>query len=111
MLTNQSSNAALAAVLQDVHKNAEEGTSVGEAMQARPRAFGEMGISIGRAGGEGGFLEEALSHLAISTQQQQDWKNRTASPLAYPVFLGVVGISVVTIPIIFFVPKFEGLFQ
>ncbi len=80
-------------------------------MQAHPRAFSEMAISMVRAGGEGGFLEDALSRVAQFTEQQQDLKNRTTSALAYPAFLAVVGVLVVAVLIIFFVPKFEDLFK
>jgi general secretion pathway protein F/type IV pilus assembly protein PilC len=80
-------------------------------MQSHPRAFGEMAISMVRAGGEGGFLEDALSRVAMFTEQQQDLKGRTTGALAYPVFLGVVGVAVVTGLIVFFVPQFEGLFE
>ncbi len=110
VIKNQTSHAGLAEVLEEVHSAVEEGTSLGDAMQAHPRAFGEMAISMVRAGGEGGFLEDALARVAIFTEQQQDLKNRTAGALAYPAFLAIVGVSVVTVLIIFFVPKFEGLF-
>jgi type II secretory pathway component PulF len=110
VIKNQSSHPGLSEVLTDVHKTVEEGTSLGDAMLAHPRAFGEMAISMVRAGGEGGFLEDALARVAIFTEQQQDLKNRTAGALAYPAFLAIVGVSVVTVLIIFFVPKFEGLF-
>src|SRR5207253_10007398 len=83
---------------------------LGDAMAAHPRAFSEMAISMVRAGAEGGFLEDALARVATFTEQQQDLKNRTAGALAYPAFLAIVGVSVVTVLIIFFVPKFEGLF-
>jgi type II secretory pathway component PulF len=88
----------------------EDGTSIADAMQANPRAFSEMAISMTRAGAEGGFLEDALARVAQFTEQQQDLKNRTTGALAYPAFLAVVGVSVVTILIVFFVPKFEDLF-
>ena len=91
-------------------RSVEEGTAIGDAMQAHPRAFGEMAISMVRAGAEGGFLEDALARVAKFTEQQQDLKNRTAGALAYPAFLAIVGVSVVSVLIIFFVPKFEGLF-
>ncbi len=74
-------------------------------------AFSEMAISMVRAGAEGGFLEDALARVAQFTEQQQDLKNRTTGALAYPAFLAVVGVSVVAVLIIFFVPKFEDLFK
>jgi general secretion pathway protein F/type IV pilus assembly protein PilC len=80
-------------------------------MQRFPRVFGEMAISMVRAGAEGGFLEEALSRVAQFTETQDDIKKRTTGALAYPAFLAVVGTVVVTVLMVFFVPKFEGLFQ
>ncbi len=53
--------------------------------------FGEMAISMVRAGGEGGFLEEALARVAEFTETQDDLKKRTIGAMAYPVFLAVVG--------------------
>lgn len=111
VMKNQSSLPALKLVLEEIHAAVEEGTSLGDAMQAHPRAFGEMAISMVRAGGEGGFLEDALGRVATFTEQQQDLKGRTTGALAYPVFLGVVGVAVVTGLIVFFVPQFEGLFE
>ncbi len=111
VLRRQSTRATLTDVLGEVHHDVEQGASLGEAMQRFPRVFGEMAISMVRAGAEGGFLEEALSRVAQFTETQDDIKKRTAGALAYPVFLAVVGTIVVTLLMIFFVPKFDGLFQ
>ena len=53
--------------------------------------FGEMAVSMVRAGGEGGFLEEALTRVAQFTETQDDLKKRTMGAVAYPAFLAVVG--------------------
>jgi general secretion pathway protein F/type IV pilus assembly protein PilC len=69
-----------------------------------------LGTSIVRAGGEGGFLEEALDRLARFTEQQDELKGKVVGALAYPAILAVLGTLVVNVLIIFFVPKFEDLF-
>ena len=79
-------------------------------MTRHPRAFNELSRSIVRAGGEGGFLEEALERVAKFTDQQAELKSRVMGALAYPIFLAVFGVSIVTVLVIFFVPKFEELF-
>jgi type II secretory pathway component PulF len=110
VLRQQSSHAGLKEVLSQVHGDVEEGATLAEAMARHPRAFGEMAVSMVRAGGEGGFLEDALLRVAEFTEQQADLKGRTLGALAYPVFLGVTGFLVVVVLIVFFVPKFEDLF-
>jgi general secretion pathway protein F/type IV pilus assembly protein PilC len=111
VLRNQCSHAGLKEVLDDVYAAVEDGANIADAMQAHPRAFSEMAISMVRAGAEGGFLEDALARVAQFTEQQQDLKNRTTGALAYPAFLAIVGVSVVAVLIVFFVPKFEDLFK
>jgi general secretion pathway protein F/type IV pilus assembly protein PilC len=69
-----------------------------------------MSVSMVRAGSEGGFLEEALERVAEFTEKQDELKSRTQGAVAYPIFLAAVGAIVVTVLLVFFVPKFEGLF-
>jgi general secretion pathway protein F/type IV pilus assembly protein PilC len=111
ILQEQSSNPHLQKVLDDVHSRVEDGATLAEAMERHPAAFGELGINMVRAGGEGGFLEDALDRVALFTEQQEDLKSRTMGALAYPAFLGVIGAVVVAGLLIFFVPNFAEIFD
>ena len=64
-----------------------------------------------RAGQEGGFLEEVLHRIAEFTEQQEELKSKVIGALAYPVFLATVGFLVLNLLVIFFVPRFEPIFQ
>src|SRR5690606_9333901 len=68
-------------------------------------------VNMVRAGAEGGFLEEALERVAMFTEQMEDVKARTAGALAYPMFLATAGVLVVTILMVFFVPRFALIFD
>ena len=111
VLRDQSSNLVLKDVLDDVYRRVEDGTALAEAMTRYPRVFSELAVHMVRAGAEGGFLEEALDRVAQFTEQSEDLKSRTVGALAYPVFLSVVGTTVVTVLIVFFVPKFATMFD
>ena len=111
ILQDQSSNPKLRATLEDVHHRVEEGATLGDAMARHQRVFGELPVSMVRAGGEGGFLEDALERVATFTEQQEDLKSRTAGALAYPVFLAVVGGLILLGLLIFFVPNFSSIFE
>lgn len=111
ILEDQSSNVTLSATLEDVHHRVEDGATLGDAMARHENIFGELGISMIRAGGEGGFLEDALERVASFTEQQEDLKSRTTGAMAYPVFLAVVGCVVLTGLLIFFVPNFAPIFD
>lgn len=110
VLRDQTSHRGLKDVLTQVHARVEEGSTLADAMLRHPKAFSEMATNMVRAGGEGGFLEDALDRVAVFTEQQEDLKSRTIGAVAYPVFLAVIGTIVVTVLIVFFVPMFEPLF-
>ena len=110
VLKNQTTHRGLAEVLQEVHNYVEDGATLSEAMSRFPKIFGEMAISMVRAGAEGGFLEEALARVADFTEAQEDLKKRTLGAVSYPIVLAVVGSIVVVVLMVFFVPKFDDLF-
>lgn len=111
VLRKQASNPTLAMVLGDIRDRVEQGEPMADAMSRFPRVFSDMAINMVRAGTEGGFLEEALERIAQFTEQQEDLKSQTVGALAYPVFLSVIGGTIVLCLIVFFVPKFGELFQ
>ena len=111
VLQKQTTHAGLREILEQIHHRVEDGATLSEAMSPFRRIFGEMAVSMVRAGGEGGFLEDVLARVAEFTETQEDMKKRTTGAMAYPVFLACVGTLVVTILIVFFVPKFESLFE
>ncbi len=110
VMSQQASKPALKAVLEEVRLRVEDGEPLPTAMARFPRVFNDMAVNMVRAGTEGGFLEDALERVASFTEQQEDMKGRAMGALAYPIFLGCVGTSIVLVLIIFFVPKFEPLF-
>jgi len=111
VLSQQSTDPALSAVLTELKGRVEDGEPLGQAMARYPRVFSDMGINMTRAGAEGGFLEDALERVGTFTELQEDLKGRTVSALAYPVFLFGVGTVVITILLVFFVPKFDLMFD
>lgn len=110
VLSQQSTNKTLKMVLTEVKAKVEEGESLGDAMLKFPRVFSEMSVNMIKAGSEGGFLEDSLDRVGGFIEQQEDLKGKTMGALAYPLFILGVGVIVVTVLLVYFVPKFEPLF-
>lgn len=110
VIGQQASHRGLKTILEEVHHRVEDGETLADAMGRYQDVLGEMAVSMVRAGGEGGFLEEALARVAEFTESQDDLRKRTLGAVAYPAFLAVMGTLIVTVLIIFFVPKFSQLF-
>jgi general secretion pathway protein F len=111
ILEQQSSQPTMKAVLQEVKAEVAEGSRLADAMRRHPRVFNELAVSMIRAGEEGGFLEEVLKRIAVFTEHQEDLKGRVTGAMAYPVFLLVACILVVTGLLIFLVPRFAPIFE
>jgi general secretion pathway protein F len=109
--TQSGSSKVLRNAISEIKSRVEEGESLPEAMARYPRIFNDMAVNMTRAGSEGGFLEDALERVAGFVEQQEELKGKTLGALAYPVFVMAVGLIVVTVLLIFFVPQFEGIFK
>ncbi len=64
-----------------------------------------------RAGQEGGFLEDVLRRIADFTEHQEDLKAKVIGSMAYPVLLAIIGFVILNVLVIFFVPRFEPIFD
>jgi general secretion pathway protein F len=111
LLEGQTPNPTLAAILREIRAKVADGTTLADAMHAYPNAFNELSVSMVRAGQEGGFLEDVLKRIAAFTDHQEDLKGKVVGALAYPIFLAIVGLVVLNVLVIFFVPKFETVFK
>ena len=111
ILHDQTSNSNLKFVVDNVYRRVEQGETLAEAMGRYPIVFGDMGIQVIKAGGEGGFLEESLYHIAAYTEAQDDLKGRIIGAVVYPVLLVIVLVVVVTAIMFFIVPQFAPLFE
>lgn len=110
LLERQSTSQALELVVRDVKEHVADGSRLYDAMRRHPRVFGELVVSMVRAGEEGGFLEDVLKRVAAFTDHQEDLKARVVGAMVYPLFLAVFGTIIVAVLLVKFVPKFEPMF-
>ncbi len=68
-------------------------------------------MSLVEAGEEGGFLEESLRRVATILENRDELRGRLFGALAYPTFLLFLGVLVFVGMMVFFVPRFEPLFN
>jgi general secretion pathway protein F/type IV pilus assembly protein PilC len=111
VIQRQTSHAGLKSIMSEIYRRVEDGNTLADAMTSFQPVLGEMAVSMVRAGGEGGFLEEALARVAQFTETQDDLKKRTMGAVAYPAFLAVIGTIIVVVLVVFFVPRFSELFN
>jgi general secretion pathway protein F/type IV pilus assembly protein PilC len=111
LLEDQTSNPVLRSVVQDVRGQVADGTRLNDAMRRHPKTFNFLSISMVKAGEEGGFLEEVLSRIAVFNEHQEELRGRVTGAMVYPMFLMTVGLGIVTVMMIWFVPEFASMFD
>lgn len=111
ILERQSSTPTFSEIIKDIRERVADGTGLSEAMAQHPKAFNELAVSMVKAGQEGGFLEDVLRRIAEFVEHQEDLKAKVIGAMAYPIFLAVIGFLVLNVLIIFFVPKFQPIFD
>ena len=110
ILRDQTSNNNLKFVLDNIYRRVEAGETLADAMERFHVVFGDMGTQMVKAGGEGGFLEESLNHIADYTEAQDDLKGKIVGALAYPILLFIMMVVIVTVIMLVIVPKFSDIF-
>src|SRR5262245_11832907 len=111
ILEKQSSNQALAFALREVRAKVADGSTLADAMRPYPGVFNGLAVRMVRAGQEGGFLEDVLRRIADFTEHQEDLKAKVIGSMAYPVLLAIIGFVILNVLVIFFVPRFEPIFE
>ena len=111
VMEQQTSSSGLKEALTRITEQVADGSSLADAMREHNALFGDLEVSMIRAGEEGGFLDDALRRLAVVRERQEEIRGRLISALAYPALLTVVGFIVVIGMLTLFVPKFEPLFD
>ena len=111
ILEEQATSQKFKEVLSDLHSRVEDGEAFGDSLARYPSIFNDIAVNMCRAGAEGGFLEDGLDRLGQFTEELADLKARTLGALMYPIILVTIGTMIVTVLIVFFVPKFKPMFD
>ena len=107
----RSSDAVLREALRSVAADVEHGTSLGEAMQRRPRAFAPLYVAMVRAGEAGGILDDVLERLASFLERDAELHKKVRSALAYPAVVVTAALGLVLFLIARIVPMFAQMFE
>jgi len=95
----------------DVRDKVKSGSSLADALARHPRVFSPLYSNMVRAGEAGGALEQVLQRLADIEEHQAKLKGQIKSAIAYPAFMGVVALGIVTFLMLVIVPRITQIFE
>jgi len=91
-------------------KRIEGGSLFSEAISADPRIFNRLSVNMVRAGEVSGSLDVTLTRLAEFLEKADKIKSKVKAALFYPLAVLTVAASVVTLMLVFIIPRFKAVF-
>ncbi len=100
----------VAAVIQDIRTALTEGRTLADALGDHPDSFSEYYRASVRAGEQAGRLDKVLGHLAVFVENRARNRQTVMLALLYPMLLGIVSLSIVTMLMVYVVPDIVKVF-
>lgn len=104
-LRDSSDNPRLAEILNAMIEEIEGGKTLSQAMQQFERVFGNVFVSLVRAGEQSGEISQVFTKLGENLKWQDEMASQTKKLLMYPIFVGSVVGAVVIFLMTYLVPE------
>ena len=109
LLIDQTQDRTLKGVLNNMKERISQGSFLWEALSAYPSIFPKLYVSLVRAGEVSGSMEVMLGRLATYLEESEKLKKLIQSTMIYPVIVILIGGIVITVLMVFVIPKFEDM--
>ena len=111
ILQDQVESSNMKKALTTISEEVESGSTFSEALSHQPQVFKKLYVNMVKAGEIGGALEEILDRLAIYYEKSAALRAKVMSAMYYPVAVIVISTGLVSVILIFIVPRFQELYE
>jgi type IV pilus assembly protein PilC len=111
ILEQQQRPGLLKAILGGVADEVEGGGTLSDAMAKYPKAFDKLYVNMINAGEAGGVLDLILARLADFMEKAAKLMKKVIGAMIYPAVVISIAVGVVSMIMIFVIPKFVGIFK
>jgi general secretion pathway protein F len=110
-VSQQSEKPRVQRVLLGVRARVMEGHTLASGLGEFPRVFPEIYRSTVSAGEQSGHLDQVLERLADYTESREVMRQKILGALLYPIVMTVMCFGIVSILMVYVVPKVVGVFE
>jgi general secretion pathway protein F len=110
-LVAQQENKRFRAVLATVREKVREGSSLADALSEHKEAFSDLYVNMVRVGEASGTLDIVLSRLADFLESSVRLRSKIIAAMIYPILMVCVAFVIVTIMMLFVIPKVTEMFE
>ena len=111
ILTKEASSPAAQAKWKEIHDLVVDGMSLADAMAKSPETFPRVYVAMVEAGETGGFLDVVLAQIADFQAREKEMRAKVLTAMLYPMILLCLALGVLTFLLVFFIPRFQLVFQ
>ena len=111
ILYKETSQPAASAKWRELHDLVIDGVSLGDAMARSPDVFPRVYVAMVESGEAGGFLDVVLGQIADFQAREKELRAKIVAALMYPAVLLFLAIAVLIFLVVFFIPRFQTLFE
>jgi type II secretory pathway component PulF len=111
ILYKESSHPVASVKWRELHDLVVDGMPLADAMAKSPDVFPRVYVAMVESGEAGGFLDVVLSQIADFQAREKELRAKVAAALMYPTVLLFLAISVLVFLLVFFIPRFQTLFE
>ena len=109
-IVDQVENEQFKKIFGQIKTEVNEGSSLADAMGKHPKVFGNLYVSMVRAGEASGALDQVLVRLADFTEAQAQLKAKIMSAMLYPIIMIGVGSIIMMILFVVVIPRITKIF-
>ncbi|MBU2499564.1 MAG: type II secretion system F family protein [Proteobacteria bacterium] len=110
ILGEQMENPTFKAILKEITRDVEGGSTLAEAMKKHTKVFDTLFVNLVAAGEVGGILDTILQRLATFIEKAEKLKSQIKGAMTYPAVVVSIAILVIAVILIFVIPVFEDMF-
>ncbi len=111
VLEKQEKNATLKDIIAKLAISIEGGSTFSEGLAQHPKVFNKLYVNMVKAGELGGVLEVVLTRLSEFMEKAQKIKGKVIAAMFYPSAVITVAVAILTILMVWVVPKFKDIFK
>jgi len=110
-ILNQESRPVMGKMIDDLIREIEGGSTFAAALQKQSEHFSKVYIQLVRAGEAGGVLDDVLQRLADNMEKAKEFRSKTKGAMIYPAIVVIAMVAVVSVMMIFVVPKLTEMYS
>jgi len=111
ILSEQTNSSVMKRTVTVIKEKVSAGSYFWEAISGYPKIFPKIFIALMRAGEASGAMDQMLKRLTRYLEDADRLRKLVKSAMLYPIIVVLIGIGVISLMLVFVIPKFEELLK